>query len=399
MHANTKLLNLNEPKLLNDSNFCIFNRIVKIKVFMLRFNFNSLPVNTLIGSRWQNFNEIVKGRVVDEEYKNQFNRVRTICRLISLLQPLEDKQYRKKVEGMEMKEDPLFIIGHWRSGTTFVHNVLSCDKHFGYNTTYQTVFPNIVLCGQPFFKSIVNLIMPDKRPVDNMVLAVDKPQEEEFALANIMPFNFYNFWFFPRDTMEYCDRYLLFENISVDELNVFEKEFVRLIKTSLFNTGGKQFLSKNPPHTGRIPQLLKMFPNAKFIYIMRNPYTVFESTRNFFTKIIKSLKFQDITTEEIETNILEIYRKLFLKYEKDKVLIPEGNLVELKFEDFENEPFNQTRMLYERLNFSDFSKAESSIRSYIDSMKSYRKNRYEYAPETITKVNKHWHFALEKWGY
>jgi hypothetical protein len=366
---------------------------------MLRFNFNSLPVNTLIGSRWQNFNEIVKGRVVDEEYKNQFNRVRTICRLISLLQPLEDKQYRKKVEGMEMKEDPLFIIGHWRSGTTFVHNVLSCDKHFGYNTTYQTVFPNIVLCGQPFFKSIVNLIMPDKRPVDNMVLAVDKPQEEEFALANIMPFNFYNFWFFPRDTMEYCDRYLLFENISVDELNVFEKEFVRLIKTSLFNTGGKQFLSKNPPHTGRIPQLLKMFPNAKFIYIMRNPYTVFESTRNFFTKIIKSLKFQDITTEEIETNILEIYRKLFLKYEKDKVLIPEGNLVELKFEDFENEPFNQTRMLYERLNFSDFSKAESSIRSYIDSMKSYRKNRYEYAPETITKVNKHWHFALEKWGY
>jgi hypothetical protein len=199
--------------------------------------------------------------------------------------------------------------------------------------------------------------------------------------------------------MEYCDRYLLFENISVDELNVFEKEFVRLIKTSLFNTGGKQFLSKNPPHTGRIPQLLKMFPNAKFIYIMRNPYTVFESTRNFFTKIIKSLKFQDITTEEIETNILEIYRKLFLKYEKDKVLIPEGNLVELKFEDFENEPFNQTRMLYERLNFSDFSKAESSIRSYIDSMKSYRKNRYEYAPETITKVNKHWHFALEKWGY
>ena len=82
--------------------------------------------------------------------------------------------------------DPLFILGHWRSGTTFVHNIFACDKHFGYTTTYQTVFPHLMLWGQPFFKKNMAFLMPDKRPTDNMELKVDLPQEEEFALSNMM---------------------------------------------------------------------------------------------------------------------------------------------------------------------------------------------------------------------
>ena len=87
---------------------------------------------------------------------------------------------------------------------------------------------------------------------------------------------------------------------------------------------GYSVLSKNPPHTGRVKELVKMFPNAKFIYLMRNPYTVFESTRSFFTNTIQPLKLQDITPAELENNILSIYAKLYHKYEADKQFIPEG---------------------------------------------------------------------------
>ena len=61
-----------------------------------------------------------------------------------------------------------------------------------------------------------------------------------------------------------------------------------------------------------------MFPNAKFIYLMRNPYTVFESTRNFFTNTIQPLKLEDISPETLEQNVLSIYAKLYHKYEADK---------------------------------------------------------------------------------
>ena len=73
-----------------------------------------------------------------------------------------------------------------------------------------------------------------------------------------------------------------------------------------------------------------MFPNAKFIYLMRNPYTVFESTRSFFTNTIQPLRLQDISNEQIESNFIEVYRRLFYKYEEQKHLIPEGNLVEVR---------------------------------------------------------------------
>ena len=49
-----------------------------------------------------------------------------------------------------------------------------------------------MMWGQPFFKKNMRWLMPDKRPTDNMELAVDLPQEEEFALANMMPYTYYN---------------------------------------------------------------------------------------------------------------------------------------------------------------------------------------------------------------
>ena len=280
-----------------------------------------------------------------------------------------------------------------------MHNVFSCDKHFGYNTTYQTVFPHLMMWGQPFFKKNMSWLMPDKRPTDNMELAVDLPQEEEFALANMMPYTYYNFWFLPEYQQEYADKYLLFDDITEKELKVFEETFVKLIKISLWNTNGTQFLSKNPPHTGRVKELVKMFPNAKFIYLMRNPYTVFESTRSFFTNTIQPLKLQDISNEELEKNILSIYAKLYHKYEADKACIPEGNLIEVKFEDFEADAMGMTEHIYKALSIPGFAEARADIEKYVGGKKGYKKNKYKYDERTVQLVQDNWNFALEQWKY
>ena len=206
--------------------------------------FSKLPVNTLVGADWKTFNEITKGRAIGSAYRGKFRLTKAVCRLLSVLKPLQDKKYASLLAQKPLEHDPVFILGHWRSGTTFMHNVFSCDKHFGYNTTYQTVFPHLMMWGQPFFKKNMSWLMPDKRPTDNMELAVDLPQEEEFALTNMMPYTYYNFWFLPKHMQEYADKYLLFEEVTDAELKVFEETFTKLIKISLWNTGGTQFLSK-----------------------------------------------------------------------------------------------------------------------------------------------------------
>lgn len=364
----------------------------------MALTFDNLPVNTLVGADWHTFKELTKDQNIGDHYKNKYRLTKFVCRMLSMTKCLEENRY-KKIADKPLEHDPLFILGHWRSGTTFVHNVFACDKHFGYTTTYQTVFPNLVLWGQPMFKKSMASLMPDKRPTDNMELAPDLPQEEEFALSNMMPYTFYNFWFFPERWMEYCDRFLTFEKITEEERAIFKETFLKMIKVSMANTGGTQFLSKNPPHTGRVKTLLEMFPNAKFIYLKRNPYTVFESTRSFFSNTIKSLMLQDISQEKIVENILETYSRLYDRYEADKVLIPENNLYEVKFEDFEANAFDLTKEMYQKLSLPGFAEAENDIKKYLDKKKGYKKNKYKYEDSTVHLVEKHWSKALEEWGY
>ncbi len=361
-------------------------------------DFQKIPVTPLVGADWKTFKTLTSDKVIDKQFRKKYNLTKLGSWVLGMYLPIENKRYRKlATKPLEM--DPVFIIGHWRSGTTFVHNILACDKHFGYNTTYQTVFPNLMLFGQPFFKKCLSISMPHSRPADNLELDVDLPQEEEFALSNMMPYTYYNFWYFPQHMMEYCERFLLFNTITEEERQVFKDTFLKLIKISLKSTNGTQFLSKNPPHTGRIKTLLEMFPDAKFLYLMRNPYTVFESTFNFFSNTILPLKLHEITNDQLEANFVEVYRRLYYKYEEEKHLIPKENLMELKFEDFEADAYGMTEEIYRTLNIEGFNESKEAIEKYIGKRKGYKKNKYSYDKHTIETVEKNWSMALEDWGY
>lgn len=362
-------------------------------------DFQKLPVNTLVGADWETFRKITDGQAIAPRYRTKFRATEGICRLMSLMTSFQDNQYNRKLRDIPLEHDPVFILGHWRSGTTFVHNVLAQDKHFGYTTTYQTVLPHLVMWGQPFFKKTMAALMPPHRPTDHMELKVDLPQEEEFALSNMMPYSYYNFWFFPKNMPEYCDRFLTMQTATTEERRIFQETLLKLIKISLWNTHGTQYLSKNPPHTGKVKEILEIFPNARFIYLIRNPYTVFESTRSFFNNTLPSLQLQSISPAELEANILKVYRRLYHTYEQEKKEIPAGHLTEIKFEDFESAPLDLTETIYKTLSLPGFEEAKPAISAYLDKKKGYRKNTYKYESRTIESVEKHWAYALEQWGY
>jgi len=107
--------------------------------------------------------------------------------------------YHKKTGSTEIKRDPVFIIGHWRSGTTLLHELLNQDKQFAAPNTYQCFFPSHFLLTEPFFRRILDFVMPEKRPMDNMKLNGISPQEDEFALCNLGAPSPYEWLIFPRE--------------------------------------------------------------------------------------------------------------------------------------------------------------------------------------------------------
>lgn len=362
-------------------------------------NFYNLPVNTLVGADWDTMKRATAGREVAPAWRTKFWLTRTICRILSPLAAIQNRRYRRMLKNLPQYEEPLFILGHWRSGTTFVHNVFSCDKHFGYCTTYQTVFPHLMMFGQPFFKKVMGWLMPNKRPTDGLDLAPDLPQEEEFALSNMMQESYYHWWFFPKYEEEYSRRFLTMDEMSESEREEWQYKFQKLVNIALWNTGGTQFLSKNPPHTAHVRELLKLYPNAKFIYLVRNPYTVFESTRDFYTNTLKPLMLHERSVEETEQHILKTYMQVYKSYEEQKSLIPEGHLFELKFEDFEADPMGMTERIYRELNLKGWEDSREAIRQYVGAKKSHKKRKYDYDPRTVQLVEGHWMEAIQKWGY
>ena len=146
--------------------------------------FSKLPVNTLVGADWKTFKEVTKDQHIAKEKKTKFRLTKAICRLLSVAVPLQERKYKKLLANQPLEHDPVFILGHWRSGTTFVHNILAQDPRFGYTTTYQTVFPHYMMAMQWLFKPVMGWLMPSHRPTDNMARAADLQQEEEFAWMN-----------------------------------------------------------------------------------------------------------------------------------------------------------------------------------------------------------------------
>ena len=190
---------------------------------------------------------MTRGQEIAPDKRTKYYLTKSVCRLLSLLAPIQDRRFEEKLGAYEFDHDPCFssFRALEKRYDFYCTTSLLQDDNFAIRQRTRLYFPHLMMFGQPFFKKTMGWLMPDKRPTDNMELAPDLPQEEEFALSNMMPYSFYDFWFFPQKWQEYCDKYLTFENITKEELQVFKETFVKLMKISRYcTTGGDVYLSR-----------------------------------------------------------------------------------------------------------------------------------------------------------
>ncbi len=306
-------------------------------------------------------------------------------------------KYHKK----SIKKAPIFIIGHWRSGTTHLHNLLCQDTQMAYVTTYQSVFPDTLFnkLGRFLFLGFSILLIPGTRKGDNVSLGASFPQEEEFALGAKIPICYYFFWMFPKNMLKYYNDYIRFRNVDIEQLEKWKSNYKLLIKKALKNTRRERFLSKNPPNTGRIKILLEMFPNAKFIHIHRNPIEVFLSTQNFYKKMLPPLQLQDISQEEVDLMIIKIYKEMMNDYFEQKALIPSSNLVEVSYEQLEKNPSEVLEYIYDTLHLEGYTEASPNFEKYTSNLKNYKKNKHVISRKQLDVLIKEWGFSMEKLKY
>lgn len=298
------------------------------------------------------------------------------------------------------KQPPVFVIGHWRSGTTHLHYLLAQDKQFSYLENFQAFFFKVAFITKPFMKPLLNKFMPNTRPQDKIKITADSPAEEEHPLTNLTEKSGMQTFFFPKN-ISYYNKFNIFKGASKQEISEWKKTYNDMLKQiALFRGKEKRLLLKNPHNTGRVAILKELYPDAKFIFIHRNPYDVYQSNIHLYEKTIKSQFLQDFSDTEIKERVLYCYETTMKKYIEDKKLLDENQLIEISFEELSNKPIDTIEKIYKQLKLGDFSSAKANIETYLKTVKNYKKNKFnQLSKEEIRNINNQWSFALDEFSY
>ena len=356
--------------------------------------FLKIPISPLMGSSVLNYIKVILSNKVDIKFYLHVFLTFLVVLLISPFQ-LIDKIIFFFKRNNQKKSDPIFIVGHWRSGTTLLHNLLSLNKNIGFINTYNSLFINNIYTSF-LFKTLMKITMPKERPSDKIKLDVDLPQEDEFAVSNYVNISHYNFFFFPNDYKKFYSEAIRFKN---DKSSKWLNAYYKLLERIYLYTNKSQIIIKNPSNTPRIKYLIKKYPNAKFIHIYRNPVYVYLSTYKFFSELFPSVNLQNIDDKLLHELIIYNYREMYKDYYDQKNLIPKENLIEIKFEDFKNDSLSYLKKIHKKIDLKLSKQLFSEYISYLDSQKSHKMNTYKIDKSILDEIKKEYSNSFNKMKY
>lgn len=293
---------------------------------------------------------------------------------------------------------PLFLIGHWRSGTTHLHNLLVRDRQFGYCSTAHVASSGSFLTVPQFIRQHLQGAIPQRRPMDEMDFTWTGPQEEEFSMARLCEQSFYHCFFFPRRAGEIFSRNVMFDDGDRTR-DLWKRQYETLLRRLSYAEGGRTLCLKNPANTARIRTLLELYPEAKFVFIVRDPEQVFRSMRQMWRAMTWLYSLTGEPLYDDDETVLSFYERVMRQYLADRDAIPAGRLVEVHYEELRSQPLAVIEHIYRSLDLADFDRARPEMRAYLDEQSQYRTNTHFLSEAERIALRERWAFAYDAWGY
>jgi hypothetical protein len=315
----------------------------------------------------------------------------------SLAGALADARFRRQLRQPPDTPPPLFIIGHWRSGTTLLHELAMLDDRFCCPNTYQCLAPGHFLLTEDSLTSALAFIMPAKRPMDDVAAGFDRPQEDEFALMNLGAPSPYRRMAFPV-TSPATPAALDLTRLPAAELDRWRRALRRFLAMLALRDPRRPVL-KSPPHTARVGVLAEMFPGARFLHVVRDPFVVVPSTLRLWRSLheVQSLQVDDGAS--LERYVFAAFDEMYAAFERDRTRLDAGRLHEVRYEDLVADPVEQLRLAYDRLDLGDFARVRPAVERQAAAMRRYRTNAYRHDPRLVAEIAARLRPFIDRYGY
>lgn len=353
----------------------------------------------MAGYTWKNIFTLLwmNKFAIPPKYWLRLSYALTLATFTTPMRIIQQIKARKIVKETKIAKDPVFIIGNYRTGTTYLITMLSKDKTRGYVSNLLGYTFSMFLAIPKLSRRIIDASLPEYRPMDNVKMGADEPTEEEYCLGTYSKYGYYNGMIFPKKFKEFA-KYHSFDGLPKDAAK-WQDQYDYLLKILTCIYDGRQLFLKNPSIAFRIKYILERYPNAKFIFTKRNPYTLYASNLNYYKKVVPLYTLTNFSEELLKEEILNHYSEMVHKVEEGKKLIPEGNYLEVKYEEFIQDPMPYMEKIYKQFNLEGWEQARPAFQKHFDAQAEYKTNNFRIADDVIRTVNEYWDYIVKLHGY
>ena len=322
-----------------------------------------------------------------------------------------DRIFFPKYRQVEVK-NPIFIIGHPRSGNTFLHKLLTQTDEFGAFQTWQILFPS--LTARVLVKPIINYLI--KKNQSSLVpdkvghgVALDKTEEEELLFFHKLDTQFV--W--ARSPLGFDDREnpeFRFHDLQPESRRYSSMEFFKgCLQRQIYQTGRTQVVLQTLQSVHRIKTILETFPDAKFIYLVRSPQDTIPSHLSILWLLLDlQLGIDNIPPHKLQRYIDRRYRynidlyRYFYDLQKQGE-IPQDRVMIVRYEQLITDLEQTFNDIVEFTNINPSEKLRQAIKEKSLSQKTYKRrhNPVELENFSLSKNNiyQDFDFVFKEYGF
>lgn len=296
-----------------------------------------------------------------------------------------------------IEADPIVILGHWRSGTTLLHELLACDDQLCPPTTAQCACPSHFVLSEQFAQDWLGFLLPERRPMDAMRMGYERPQEDELALCNLgLPSPWWMVAFPNEPPPDPC--YADLEAVPETERRRWVRTWTDFLRHIQFEHRGRLVL-KNPLHTYRVPLIREVFPQADFVHIVRDPYDLVPSCLHFWRRMFDQYGLQRATCAQLETQVLESITAMDARLTATWHTIPDRRRLRVRYEDLAADPLGVLTMVYEHFGWPGSDRACAGWETYLAAHRDYQRNTHTIDERLRTRITEHLADVRVRYGY
>jgi hypothetical protein len=284
--------------------------------------------------------------------------------------------------------DAVVVLGYWRSGTTLLHELLCLDGRYTFPTTHACMNPHHFLFSEA--SALAQQGASAQRPMDEMEVRPNSPQEDEFALLSLGARSPYEALLIPKilpEALKLTDP----RDLSTEDEKRWREVFLSFIAGVSVRGSGRQIILKSPTHGARVATLRELLPDARYVLIVRDPITNFESVVRMWRKMFETYALgPTLSDDEIREAVLADRLRFESKLASSTGDLPQNRFTTISYESLVADTVGVIERLYQQLELWDFESVREAFLAETKRRSEYHAKGSLPSDQWLQRIRNEW---------